>query len=53
MKLRGNDNRSKLWDHTHLEVIIDVLAEENYSDGLKFILSCKATHEIYESMDIN
>ena len=51
-KLRGNGNRCRLWDSTHFLALVEVLAEERYADGLKFILSCKASHDIYLGMPL-
>lgn len=39
-KLNGNGNRCKLWDCMHLMKLVKVLAENKFTDGLKFILSC-------------
>ena len=48
----GNGNRCKLWVKAHLFCLIQALTEQRYLDGLKFILTCQATHEIYMSMSI-
>lgn len=48
----GNGNRCKLWVKGHLFSVILALTEQRYLDGLKFILSCQATHDIYNSMSI-
>lgn len=48
--IRGNGNRSNLWGQSHLKAVVKILTEHKFTDGLKFILSCSATHDIYQSM---
>lgn len=48
--LKGNGNKSKLWDQSHLRAVVKCLAENKFSDGLKFILGCQATHDIFKTM---
>jgi len=50
--LSGNGNSSKLWDQEHLSSLVTVLVENKFTDGLKFILSCEQTHEIYNGMSM-
>jgi hypothetical protein len=48
--MSGNGNVSKLWGQSHLIQIVEAMCKENYADGLKFILNCKATFKIYLAM---
>lgn len=50
--IMDNGNRCLLWVKAHLFCLTQALTEQRYLDGLKFILTCQATHEIYRSMSI-
>jgi len=50
--INGNGNRCKLWDQSHLLELIKALALNKFTDGLRFVLSCQATHDIYASMSV-
>ena len=39
-----------LWNSSHLFCLVEALCKQKFSEGLKFVLSCSATFQIYNSM---